>query len=1121
MSLQGIAAAAASGAGMSTIGVAIRGDNASLTRALVKSAVEIDTFERKSNTSAASMSKAWKTGLAVVVVAVLAVVTALASGVTQAAAFEQRMRNVNSIVKDSESGFRNLSSQVLDLSTKLPTGANDLADGLYQVASSGFAGAQGLLVLDAAATAASAGISTTGNAVTAITAVLNAYGMSAASSKDVSDALFQTVNLGVVEFDQLTGVIGDVVGMASAAKVPIQDVGAAIATMTLSGISANEAGTSLNRLLQGLIQPSDALATTYKQLGIESGAVALQTLGLEGVMDKLRTATGGSVEAWLQLFPQVRAARGAFALASNEGKTYANVQSQIGDSTNRLGSTQQVLEEQMKATSNQWKVFTNTLSADAIRIGGQALPAVSSLLTVMQDLAENAIPTLNQGLAVAGPMLSVLHDAGVNVVTILKVLLDTATPIATALGSMVAGATLAGMTVLAETLKAVTGFLADHPALVVAVAALWASRYLPSINQVVQGLQRYATVARSSATSAVGYVTEQIRYQQVLAQGSAFNARTAGESVGNIGRMRAAMAAATTTARGLGTALVASGLATAGLTIGIAAVAYAAQTAADGVKSSISDLTSGLTEFSGPQTDEALAGLTALKDHLDAVAKELQPDGNASWWNIGTSDFMNDKKIVEVNNALADLNGKITNTTVNLTAVSKATGLSVDELTKLQQMQGIDLTDALGTAKAAAGRDQLVAYIKDIEKQTGLSGQAMVGAVGNDIDAWQALSDAVQKATDKATSALASSTNVLGTWKPDIGVKEYEDAVTKAADARERLNTLEHKSKTSADSLISARKDVADAEAAVEKAAAAKAEGTLTATYKRSIELARDFSRNLTTAVQMGLDPKVVSRLLQEGPDQAGPILEQIVADHSGRMVQLVNESEQAIAEISAQVAEQARLTATAVNSTTDQLSKDLPKALDISSMAWAGSTAKDIADKLGLKPEDVLSIAQEFGITIAQGIQQGLDSQGNVRIATGLGGTGGQVPGYYTGGIYPGYTPGRDVGYIGISGGEAIMRPEWARAVGPGFVHKMNAIARSGGISAVQAAMGRYLGGFASGGIAGAYQSPAPQVVTFPVTTRIERNAPLTIQKAYFTDPRAAQRYGDRAQARANRIGG
>lgn len=75
-------------------------------------------------------------------------------------------------------------------------------------------------------------------------------------------------------------------------------------------------------------------------------------------------------------------------------------------------------------------------------------------------------------------------------------------------------------------------------------------------------------------------------------------------------------------------------------------------------------------------------------------------------------------------------------------------------------------------------------------------------------------------------------------------------------------------------------------------------------------------------------------------------------------------------------------------------------------------------------------------------------------------------IKGFATGGVLPGYTPGRDVHLAALSGGEAVMRPEWTRAVGPGYVNMMNAAARSGGVAGVQRALG--LPGFADGGIFG-----------------------------------------------------
>lgn len=74
----------------------------------------------------------------------------------------------------------------------------------------------------------------------------------------------------------------------------------------------------------------------------------------------------------------------------------------------------------------------------------------------------------------------------------------------------------------------------------------------------------------------------------------------------------------------------------------------------------------------------------------------------------------------------------------------------------------------------------------------------------------------------------------------------------------------------------------------------------------------------------------------------------------------------------------------------------------------------------------------------------------------------------FASGGIMPGYTPGRDVhrfvsptgGQLDLGGGEAIMRPEFTRAVGSGFVGTMNSIAKSRGAQGVKAALAPVFGG-------------------------------------------------------------
>ncbi|MFE5124156.1 hypothetical protein [Streptomyces sp. NPDC056669] len=72
----------------------------------------------------------------------------------------------------------------------------------------------------------------------------------------------------------------------------------------------------------------------------------------------------------------------------------------------------------------------------------------------------------------------------------------------------------------------------------------------------------------------------------------------------------------------------------------------------------------------------------------------------------------------------------------------------------------------------------------------------------------------------------------------------------------------------------------------------------------------------------------------------------------------------------------------------------------------------------------------------------------------------------YNTGGVVPGYMPGVDNTIIAVGGGEAVMRPEWTRAVGADYVHSMNAAARNGGVGAVQRMVNAGTPAFADGGI-------------------------------------------------------
>lgn len=460
---------------LSANAVSYKGQMAIASRAL-------DDFDRQGRTTSSNVAKVGNAIKIAFAAAAIAVGALAFSAVSMAADFDRAMRNVNSISMLSERALASLSNQVVQLSTAVPQSARQLAEGLYDIASSGFQGAEGLQVLEVSAKAASAGLSTTQTAAKAVVAVLNAYGLSASDAERVSDVLFQTVNVGVVSFDELASQLGDVVGIAAAAGIEIDEVGAAVAAMTLAGISAAESTTSLNRVIQGIIDPSEELGNLFHNLGFESGKAALDTLGLHGTMERLREVTGGNVEALLKLFPEVRSARGAFALMSAEGQNYATTFAAITDEVNVAGATQRAFSEQMKGLSNQVDLFVNRIKAGLITLGTKAIPVLIDALARLQTFGEDLIEWGGRANEKLGGFFTSMLEAGRNIGSLLRNLAADLRPVVTLLAALGAAAVVGALTGFATGLSAVTGFLDRFHFALVAVGTYLLTRWVVALG---------------------------------------------------------------------------------------------------------------------------------------------------------------------------------------------------------------------------------------------------------------------------------------------------------------------------------------------------------------------------------------------------------------------------------------------------------------------------------------------------------------------------------------------------------------------------------------------------------------------------------------------------------------
>ncbi|MBO9555613.1 tape measure protein [Cellulomonas sp.] len=404
--------------------------------------------------------------------------------------------------------------------------------------------------------------------------------------------------------------------------------------------------------------------------------------------------------------------------------------------------------------------------------------------------------------------------------------------------------------------------------------------------------------------------------------------------------------------------------------------------------------------------------------------------------------------------------------------------------------------------------------------------EASTDAITQNISAMREWSDEQQKSIDSATeSARKASQAAFGTL--DLNLSTEDDlaaAREKVAEATRKVRNEEadredtySRKKVSANDKVKADEAVTEARKSLASATSdlrdVEARRDPVAQYRKQVQSiideTRSFNDDMKSLVEQGLNSTDLAALYAAGPEASAEARKALLGDPS--LVDFTNEARTTIDALSSEIAAQAKVNQSALEAPGLQLGANLLLGMQVAAKEGSASTIQEIANALGQDPQRIYNVGQQFGLSFLAGFSDASQFQpladGSFRVP------GGPTRGYATGGIFPGYTPGRDVGYIGVSGGEAIMRPEWTRAVGPDFVHMMNRIARTAGVGGVREAMGRYLGGFANGGI--------PQVVTVPVSSTHERYSPVTVQKAYVVDAGSLGLYGDRTRQQRNIFGG
>lgn len=269
--------------------------------------------------------------------------------------FQKNMLEVATIstqVTDDMTGFMN---QVMAITQEIPIKAPEAAKALYQIVSAGHDGADGMKILEVSAKSAVGGLTDTATAADAITTVLNAYKMSADEASNISDQLFTTVRLGKTTFGELGQSIAQVAPIAASYGVEIDQVLAAVASLTKQGTPTAQAMTQIRAAIIG----------TSKVLG--DGAFESRTF--QEALAEVATMANGSESKLRELVPEIEAVNGVLGMT---GKNAQAAASDLGELQSAVGATEAAFGKMKDEVGNQMILLSNNIQA-ALRPMGEAL----------------------------------------------------------------------------------------------------------------------------------------------------------------------------------------------------------------------------------------------------------------------------------------------------------------------------------------------------------------------------------------------------------------------------------------------------------------------------------------------------------------------------------------------------------------------------------------------------------------------------------------------------------------------------------------------------------------------------------------------------------------------------
>lgn len=363
--------------------------------AAATSASEVAAAEESKAGAAAAGGAALKTA-AFGVAAVAGVVTV--ASVKMAADFQQSTERLVTSAGEQQSQLDMVRQGILNLAGQVGYSSDELSKAMYTIESGGQHGAAGLDVLKAAAQGAKTENAQLSTVADAVTSVLQDYHLKASDAADVTSKLVAATSAGKTTFEELAGSMSAVLPVASANHVSLSDILGDLASMTVHGMSAQQAAQNLTDAIRHMAAPTMAQSKELAILGINS----------QDLSDKLGTA---GLSGTVQMIGQ--------RIRDQMGPEASKVVLDLGTALNGLDPRVQALASHVLDGSMTMKDYTKAAGGLPVVLAGQA-KSFAALAVSTHTIGTTQLSAQNIMQSYSGAMQKAMGDAtGLNVALML------------------------------------------------------------------------------------------------------------------------------------------------------------------------------------------------------------------------------------------------------------------------------------------------------------------------------------------------------------------------------------------------------------------------------------------------------------------------------------------------------------------------------------------------------------------------------------------------------------------------------------------------------------------------------------------------------------------------------